>query len=377
MRNVISFDKTFRSFVMNQKAKKVLKIVLLSVGGVLVTVVSLFGGFLIYASATTLPVKDVEKMNVKGEVSEKVDKSASMTLLTWNIGYGALDERADFYMDGGKGVIGESKENTINNVNVMSKKIQELNPDVFFIQEADLDSKRSHYVNDEKILKEYFDESHYEQSFAKNFQAGYIPIPLGNALGKVKSGITTFAKYDTELSNRIQLPIPFSWPIKLFNLKRCLLVSYLPIKDSEQKLVLINLHLEAYDDGEGKAKQLKQLMDLMKEENDKGNYVIAGGDFNQTFSTTNYQKYPKMNDWVCPVIEANEYPSFNFLMDDTYPTCRSLYKPYFNSDKANHQYYMIDGFIVSNNVKVNTLETLNLGFANSDHNPVMMNVSFL
>ena len=377
MGNVISFDKLLRSFFMNQKAKKVLKIVLLSVGGVLVTVVSLFGGFLIYASATTLQVKDVEKMKVNGEVNEKVDKSSNMSLLTWNIGYGALDERADFYMDGGKGVIGESKENTINNVNTMSKKIQELNPDVFFIQEADLDSKRSHYVNDEKILKEYFDESHYEQSFAKNFQAGYIPIPSGNTLGKVKSGITTFAKYDTELSNRIQLPIPFSWPIKLFNLKRCLLVSYLPIKDSEQKLVLVNLHLEAYDDGEGKAKQLKQLMDLMKEEYDKGNYVIAGGDFNQTFSTTNYQKYPKMNDWVCPVIEANDYQSFKFLMDDTYPTCRSLYKPYYNSDKANHQYYMIDGFIVSNNIKVNKLETINLDFANSDHNPVMMNVSFL
>ena len=193
--------------------------------------------------------------------------------------------------------------------------------------------------------------------------------------GKVDAGITTFSKFDMTSSTRIQLPIPFSWPMQLFNLKRCLLVERLPIQDSEKELVVINLHLEAYDDGEGKAKQLAVLMDLMKEEYDKGNYVIAGGDFNQTFSTTNYQKYPKRNDWVCPVIEADKYPSFTFKMDDTYPTCRSLYKPYYNSDKENHQYYMIDGFIVSNNITINNLETLNLGFKNTDHNPVKMSIS--
>ena len=193
--------------------------------------------------------------------------------------------------------------------------------------------------------------------------------------GKVDAGIATFSKYDMNDSERIQLPIPFSWPMKLFNLKRCLLVNRLPIEGSDQELVIINLHLEAYDDGEGKAKQLAMLMDRMAAEYEKGNYVIAGGDFNQTFSTTNYQKYPKMNDWVCPVIDADSYSNFTFKMDDTYPTCRSLYKTYADADKSNFQYYMIDGFIVSNNITINNLKTINLDFKNSDHNPVSMTVT--
>ena len=357
--------------------KKVVKIILLSIAGVMATAVAGVAGFVIYASATTLKVKDVEAMQVDGSITANVDKTNDIDLLTWNIGYGALDERADFYMDGGKGVIGESKENTIKNVEAMTNKIKEIDPDIFLIQEADIHSKRSHFVNDVEMLKTAFDDGHYEKSLARNFKAGFIPIPLGEPLGKVESGIVTFAKYDISAAERIQLPIPFSWPVKLMNLKRCLLVTRMPIKDTEKDLVVVNLHLEAYDDGEGKAKQLKQMMDLMQEEFDKGNYVIAGGDFNQTFSTTNYQKYPKMNDWVCPVIEANDYPSFQFLMDDNVPTCRSLNKPYFDSDKANHQYYMIDGFIVSNNIHVNTLETLNLEFKNTDHNPVKMNISLL
>lgn len=45
----------------------------------------------------------------------------------------------------------------------------------------------------------------------------------------------------------------------------------------------MNLHLEAYDDGEGKEAQTAMLLQILQEEYVKGNYVIAGGDFNQSF----------------------------------------------------------------------------------------------
>ena len=35
---------------------------------------------------------------------------------------------------------------------------------------------------------------------------------------------------------------------------------------------------------------------------------------------------------------------------------------------------MIDGFILSPNVTLESVETLDLGFANSDHNPVRISV---
>lgn len=261
----------------------------------------------------------------------------------------------------------------LENVKAFKEEIKELDPDIFLVQEADLDSKRSYYVDEYASLIESF--PNYETSFARNFKAGFVPLPLYDMTGKVDAGIATFSKYDLTSASRVQLPIPFSWPMKLFNLKRCLLVTHIPIEGSDKELIIINLHLEAYDDGPGKAKQLAMLMDYMQEEYDKGNYVIAGGDFNQTFSTTNYQKYPKNDNWVCPVIDASLYPSFTFKMDDTYPTCRSLLYPYVGHDKDTFQYYMIDGFVVSNNITINTLETHNLGFKNTDHNPVTMSIS--
>ena len=83
----------------------------------------------------------------------------------------------------------------------------------------------------------------------------------------------------------MSLPCPFSYPIRLANLKRCLLVNRIPIEGSDKELVVINLHLEAYDDGAGKEAQTRMLAQLLREETEKGNYVIAGGDFNQTLDT--------------------------------------------------------------------------------------------
>ena len=360
-----------------KKKHRALKIVFICVGGFLALVLTLVGGFLIFASVTTLEVKDVEDMAINGNVTTKVDSSKELKLLTWNVGYGALDEKEDCYWDGGQGVTGESKEVVEDNIKAINDKIQELDPDMFFVQEIDVNSKRSFEVNELEMMQGQFDNDKYNNTYACNFKAGFIPLPLYNPFGRVESGITSFSKYQVTDSKRIQLPIPFSWPMSLLNLKRCLLINRTPIDGSSKELVMINLHLEAYDDGEGKAKQLKQLMDIMEEEYAKGNYVIAGGDFNQCFSNVDLTKYPKMNDWVCPIIDVTQYLDFTFSMDDRVPTCRSLYKTYVDNDTSytNFQHYMLDGFITSNNITVNSLETLDLGFKNTDHNPVTISVT--
>ena len=346
---------------------------MICVASLLTIVIAFVGGFLIFASATTLKVKDVEEMAINNNQSLKVDKSQDITLLTWNAGYGALDEKQDCYWDGGKGVIGESRDKVVDNLDNITSKIKEIDPDIYFVQELDINSKRSYNINELILFRG--ESLNYTDSYASNFKAGFIPVPLYQFTGRVEAGIASFSKYQVDTASRIQLPIPFKWPVSLLNLKRCLLINKTPIEGSDKLLVTINLHLEAYDDGEGKAKQLKQLMDIMQEEYDKGNYVIAGGDFNQTFSNVDLSKYPKMNDWVCPIIDVSQYPNFTFNMDETIPTCRSLYKTYFDNDKSNFQYYMLDGFITSNNVTVNHIETLDLGFKNTDHNPVTMNVT--
>ena len=78
------------------------------------------------------------------------------------------------------------------------------------------------------------------------------------------------------------------------------------------------------------------------------------------------------------VLEESSLPEgFRYAFDTAVPTCRLLNQPYNPADTENTQYYVIDGFIVSPNVSVEAVETVDLGFENSDHNPVCMTVDLV
>ena len=352
-------------------------IVLNCVIGFFGTIIVTIGSFLIYASATTLHVKDVETVKVKDafpEMYKELHLNEENKIMTWNIGYCALDETADFFMDGGKEVRAHSIDQVKNNIHQIGDQISAISPDIAIIQEIDIDSSRSYRYDELNFMNARL--SQFNKAFAANYKAGYVPYPFPKTLGKVYSGVATYSKFAVSDAKRYQLPIPFKWPVSLLNLKRCLLVERIPIAGSEKELVVINLHLEAYSEAAGKAKQLAKMFSIVDAEIAAGNYVIVGGDFNQTFSNIDQYPYTPGN-WETPVIDVNTegYDKYQFIMDNTHPTCRLLDKPYKDADHDPNkfQYYMIDGFICSKNVDVISTETLNLEFKNSDHNPVLMN----
>ncbi len=164
------------------------------------------------------------------------------------------------------------------------------------------------------------------------------------------------------------------WPIRTVNLKRCLLISWIPLADTDRELVLINLHLEAYDDGAGKEAQTNRMLEILLSERDKGNYVIAAGDFNQQFSSVESPYRSDGAPWKPGIIDADVFreDGFQVCMDPSAATCRSLDRALAGADPENFYFYMIDGIIVSNNIQVDQVQTVDAGFRHSDHNPVRM-----
>ena len=341
------------------------------VGCVLLAIVLIFAGLIGYLTITEYDPDDVIALEAQGSADDTLEAGDSFTLMSWNMGYAALGDNADFFMDGGSGVITADEDRVSSNMAGIIEEIESVDPDIFFLQEIDRDSKRSHHMDELSGMQENFDD--YTSVFANNYKVSYVPYPVPT-LGKVDSGIATFSEYGIENCERIQLPISFSWPVRTANLKRCLLVSRVPVEGTDKELVLVNLHLEAYDSGEGKIAQTKMLAELLNQEYEKGNYVIAGGDFNQIFSSANEEAYPlKEGMWHPGVIDISEIKGdWNFLMDESVPSCRSLDQPYAGADHSDFQYYLIDGFIVSGNITVDEFSNEDLEFVCSDHNPVVL-----
>lgn len=384
-------EKIVKKEKKEKKPKKLWQKILITIGYVVLALVLCVALLFTWLTITEYKPADVEQVAVEGETgknaaegSSAVRVGESMTVMSWNIGYGALGDNADFFMDGGKGVKTADKARLNQNLDGIIKDIAMVDPDVIFLQEVDLDSARSEEINEAEKIKNALNESREEKyisTFAYNYKVKFIPYPIP-PIGKVNGGILTLSDFDITSSERVQLPCPFSWPVRLGNLKRCLMVDRVPVLDQDgnpsgKELVLVNLHLEAYDSGEGKAAQTEMLKKFLQDEVDKGNYVIAGGDFNQTFSNVDRSKYPEYEGkWHCGEIDVNEFgDDFTFIMDDSTPSCRSLDQSYVDAEKDDFQYYLIDGYIISKNIDVDYYFTIGLNFVNTDHNPVVMSVS--
>lgn len=354
--------------------KKLLKFI----GLFLIVLIFVAGSLLGYLTVDEYKPDDIEDLEIKGDAPEKIEAGKESTIMTWNVGYGALGDNADFFMDGGKKVYSSEKERVEENLAAISDEITAVNPDILFLQETDRSSSRSYFIDEFQAIIDGSGSraTNGQSSFAPNFKVAFIPLPIP-PIGKAYAGIGTMSAYSISSAERYALPCPFTWPLRTINLKRCLQIMKAPVSGSDKELVLINLHLEAYDEGEGKIAQTNMLREIMLNEVKKGNYVIVAGDFNQTFSNIDASMYPSLEGmWESPIISTEDFGSdFVFLADNTVPTCRSLDKVLLDAgskDPQDFQYYMIDGYIVSSNVEVKEVKTLDLGFKNSDHNPVVM-----
>jgi len=351
--------------------KKIIKVTLIIIG----CVVLLAGIFLGVLTIAEYRPAEIEKLEItNGGVNARLRVNAPVNILTWNIGYASLDESQDFIMDGGKGVRPSSDENIRRNLPGIRDFILKTDFDIALIQEIDIASKRSYYINQVDYMTENFFGAF---AFAYNFNSIFVPIPFPEFIGKVKSGLLTLNRFDTIEALRMSLPNPFSWPTRAANLKRCLLITRVPIENSSAELVIVNLHLEAYDSSGGREAQTKTLLDFMYSEYAKGNYVIAGGDFNQNFPGIDPRRFAiKHSEYFVP---GNLSPSllnqgWQFAADTQIPSCRLLNEPY-SGDLEKTQLYVIDGFILSPNIELSGITTFDLGFKYSDHNPVKMTVT--
>ncbi len=342
------------------------------IGRVLLIVVVLALCLIGYLTLTEFKPAASQDASVVTARNDSLHAGDSIRVMTFNTGYAGLDSTQDFFMDGGSKVNPEGGTDKVqSNMAAILEAIQAENAQIVLLQEVDEDSARTGYINQAAY---YQSATSMTSAFAVNYQCSFVPYPIP-PIGKVQSGILTLSAYQPTEATRESLPCPFSWPIRVANLKRCLLVERFPVENSDKELVVVNLHLEAYDSGEGKTAQTQQLYSFLKSEYDKGNYVIAGGDFNQTFSNAATVGGSWDGKWTPANLDEDSMPEgISLAVDPSLPTCRSLDQAY-TGDRENHAFYIIDGFLVSANVQVEDVHTVDLDFAASDHNPVVMQVT--
>lgn len=377
------------------KIKKIIKTVLVVLLAIILLFAATVGGYVAYVALQYYRIEDMQSLEICDGVEKSVSTETEYSVISYNLGFGAYSPEYSFFMDtgvmqdgtavAGKYAKGMSKADVEKNVTGQLNVAKEQNCDFYLFQEVDEKAARSYKIDMRQRGRNEL--SGYSTVYAENFHTANLFYPFNDPIGKTNAGIMTYSRYKMQSSVRRSFPITDSFIDKLFDLDRCFSISYLPVEGKNASLALINLHMSAYDEG-GKirAQQLKMLNEVLAEERAKGNYVVAGGDFNHCLiadyfdsddkAFAYFESKQKTPDWVKnSVLHQSEIAEgFNLVASINEATCRGADIPY---EKGVNFVTVIDGFIVSDNVSVIDKTTVDTQYAYSDHNPVKMSFKLL
>jgi endonuclease/exonuclease/phosphatase family metal-dependent hydrolase len=326
---------------------------------------------IVYATLSDYRPGAIELLANRDSYCDTLPDSVSVDLTIWNIGYCGLDKNMDFFYDGGKSVR-TSKEQLQLNFSAVSQFLKGNDSvDIIMLQETDMKSKRSYRLNQVEKLSEAF--SDFTSYYGKNYDVFFVPLPPAEPMGGVNSGLLSLSRFKPAATFRYTFPGQYAWPKRLFMLDRCFLVMWFPLNNGK-KLLVINTHNEAYDDGSIRDQQMASLKNFLLAEFAKGNYIVVGGDWNQCPPGFKPQFTEEIFDTVNNKgIETNYLPSdWQWIYDPTMPTNRRVDVTY---TRGKTRTTIIDFFLLSPNVRSLAVKTTDLRFENSDHQPVSIKIA--
>ena len=274
-------------------------------------------------------------------------------VLSWNLGFGALGEEAEFYPDGGRWLIPSLRRDVLRYVQGIGAFLGNAGADLFLLQEAARPSAVNHRVD---LL------AAVEKSLPGRWRAWSPDVAI--AFPRVSVGLATFAPGPPAAVQRLELPGQTRWQ------RYHLLVTRFPLASGSGELVLANVHLSAFDPAASvRHRQLEAVTDFLQAEERRGAHVVLGGDWNLLLAETRFPHTTAQRHlyWLHPLPPTFPPPGWRLAADQRVASVRTLERPYVRG--ANYT-AVIDGFLVSPNVSVLSVRTVDLGFRFSDHQPV-------
>ena len=233
--------------------------------------------------------------------------------MTWNIRFGA--GRIPWFGDACGNRVILSEDEVYGSLQLIADKINEVKPDVLLLQEVDLNSKRSGYIDQ---LRWIMDNTYFNYAvYGSQWKAQFIP---SDGLGRMDEGNAILSRWKISDAERIQLAIRSDQDklIRYFYERCCMVTGRIEIPHVNN-LYAVNIHASAFATDDTKEKHIIRFKDELDRINSEGGWFVAGGDMNTLPPGSDSTDYC-MED-MCPD-ESFHHPS-----DDPFHKDGSNYTP--------------------------------------------------
>jgi endonuclease/exonuclease/phosphatase family metal-dependent hydrolase len=200
---------------------------------------------------------------------------SAIKVMTWNIRFAAGRQTPWFGDSCGDRVI-LTEDEVYHNLEALAARINEVQPDILFIQEADIKSKRTAYVDEVSWLLNHTGLNY--AAYATAWQAQYIP---SDGLGRMDMGNVVFSKWPISSAERITLPQRGDQDAltRYFYLQRNMIKAKIAVPGLD-KFYVLNIHVDAFSTDDTKHKHIILFKEELDKMNSEGDLFVAGGDFN-------------------------------------------------------------------------------------------------
>ncbi|HNW71291.1 MAG TPA: endonuclease/exonuclease/phosphatase family protein [Bacteroidales bacterium] len=199
---------------------------------------------------------------------------SAIRAMTWNIRFGI--GRSEWFGDACGNITVYSQEDVLPHLDAVIAKINEIKPDILLLQEVDMNSKRTSYLNE---LQYILDHTYFNYAaYVPEWRSQYIP---SDGLGRMDMGLAILSPWPVNNAQRVQLALrgDQSSIEVYFYLRSCMITATVQIPGFKE-LSVVNIHASAFATDDTKHKHYQEFKAKLDEINSAGGCFLAGGDLN-------------------------------------------------------------------------------------------------
>lgn len=202
------------------------------------------------------------------------DTFTVVRVMTWNIRFGA--GRLPWFGDACGNRVILTEEEVYASLQAIAGRINAVKPDILLLQEVDLNSKRSAYINQMQWI---LDHTYFNYAvYGSQWKAQFIP---SDGLGRMDEGNAILSRWTISNAQRIQLAFREDQDkLTRYFYERCCMVTGQIEIPRVGNLYAVNIHASAFATDDTKQKHISQFKDELDRIAGNGGWFVAGGDLN-------------------------------------------------------------------------------------------------
>jgi endonuclease/exonuclease/phosphatase family metal-dependent hydrolase len=210
----------------------------------------------------------------KSDITNPAQPDSTVRIMTWNIRFGI--GRGPWFGDACGYKVTYSEDEILEHLAVIAERINSVKPDILLLQEVDINSTRSAYVDQ---LRWLLDNTYFNYAvYGSQWKAQFIP---SDGLGRMDEANAILSRWPISDATRIQLDLrQDQGGLTRYFYERCCMVKAKISIPGFEDFYAVNIHASAFATDDTKHQHIVDFKGELDNIANANGWFVAGGDLN-------------------------------------------------------------------------------------------------